>query len=68
MEAISELPVGARALVWVRRTDGRGREAVGLLVNALRLETGTVVVDGSSGSPVSFDPTGVHRLHVIRYR
>ncbi|WP_233359789.1 YrhB domain-containing protein [Streptomyces sp. GMY02] len=68
MEAISELPVGTRALLWVRRTDGRGREAVGLLVNALRLETGTVVVDGSSGSPVSFDPTGVHLLHVIRYR
>lgn len=68
MGAVSALPVGARALVWVRRTDGRGREAVGLLVNALRLETGTVVVDGSSDAPVSFDPTGVRRLHVIRYR
>ncbi|MGW0282701.1 YrhB domain-containing protein [Streptomyces sp. NPDC003236] len=68
MEAITALPVGARALVWIRRTDGRGREAVGQLVNAVRLETGAVVLDGSSDAPMSFDPAGVHRLHVIRYR
>ncbi|MFD8390381.1 YrhB domain-containing protein [Streptomyces sp. NPDC059680] len=68
LEALSALPVGARALVWVRRTDGRGREAVGWLVNAVRLEDGVMVIDGSSDEPVSLDPTGVHRLHVIRYR
>ncbi|MGW1806246.1 YrhB domain-containing protein [Streptomyces sp. NPDC002078] len=67
LDALSALPVGARALVWVRRTDGRGREAVGWLVNAVRLEDGVMVIDGSSDEPVSFDPTGVHRLHVIRY-
>ncbi|WP_406726022.1 YrhB domain-containing protein [Streptomyces sp. GD-15H] len=68
MEAASALPVAARALIWARRTNGRGREAVGRLVNALRLETGVMVVDGSTGEPVSFDPTGVQLLHVIRYR
>ncbi|MGQ5640214.1 MULTISPECIES: YrhB domain-containing protein [unclassified Streptomyces] len=68
LDTLSTLPVGARALVWVRRTDGRGREAVGWLVNAVRLEDGVMVIDGSSDEPVSFDPTGVHRLHVIRYR
>ncbi|MEU3730246.1 YrhB domain-containing protein [Streptomyces sp. NPDC033538] len=68
LAAVDALPVAARALVWARRTDGRGREAVGRLVNALRLEKGVMVVDGSSDEPVSFDPTGVHRLHVIRYR
>ncbi|MEU6087397.1 YrhB domain-containing protein [Streptomyces sp. NPDC047085] len=68
VDALSALPVGARALVWVRRTDGRGREAVGWLVNAVRLEDGVMVIDGSSDEPVSFDPTGVHRLHAIRYR
>jgi hypothetical protein len=38
------------------------------LVNALRLEDGVVLVDGSSGEPAVLDPTGVHRLHVVRYR
>ncbi|MFD5158948.1 hypothetical protein ACFWMJ_12865 [Streptomyces hawaiiensis] len=68
VEAASALPVAARALIWARRTDGRGREAVGRLVNALRLEDGVVLVDGSSGEPAVLDPTGVHRLHVVRYR
>ncbi|GGV74442.1 YrhB family protein [Streptomyces thermoviolaceus] len=68
MNAVSVLPIGARALVWIRRTDGRGREAVGLLVNAVRLQDRVVVIDGSSDKPFAFDPTSVHRLHVIRYR
>ncbi|MFI9342760.1 hypothetical protein ACIG0D_16000 [Streptomyces sp. NPDC052773] len=68
LDAASALAVGARALIRVRRTDGRGREAVGRLMNALRLEDGVMVVDGSTDEPVSFDTTGVHRLHVIRYR
>ncbi|MEZ7004557.1 YrhB family protein [Streptomyces sp. AD55] len=68
LEAARALPVAARALVWARRTDGRGREAVGRLMTALRLEAGVMVLDGSSEEPVTFDPAGVHRLHVIRYR
>ncbi|MEV5507616.1 YrhB domain-containing protein [Streptomyces orinoci] len=66
--ALAALPTGARAVTWVRRTDGRGREAVGWLVIALRTEQGTVLVDGASGEPASLDMTGVERLHVIRYR
>lgn len=68
LDAASALPVGARALIWVRRTDGRGREAVGRVVNALCLENGVMVVDGSTNEQITFDATGVHRLHVIRYR
>ncbi|MET7598868.1 MULTISPECIES: YrhB domain-containing protein [unclassified Streptomyces] len=65
---LSSLPVGSRALVWVRRSDGRGREAVGWLLNALITATGVMLFDGSSDEPVSFDPVGVRALHVIRYR
>ncbi|KRC96005.1 hypothetical protein ASE41_09240 [Streptomyces sp. Root264] len=67
-DALSALPVGARALVWVRRTDGRSREAVGWLLNAVVTAEGVMLLDGSSGVPLSLDPAGVHRLHVIRYR
>lgn len=68
LEELSNLPAGARALVWVRRTDGRGREAVGWLVNALRTAEGVMLVDGSSDDPVALDTTGAHLLYVIRYR
>ncbi|MDX3639372.1 YrhB family protein [Streptomyces sp. MB09-02B] len=68
LEALSVLPAEARALVWVRRTDGRSREAVGWLVTAPKIAGGVMLVDGATGSPASLDPTGVHRLHVIRYR
>jgi hypothetical protein len=68
LEALSALPDDARALVWVRRTDGRSREAVGWLVTALKTAGGVILVDGANGSPAAVDPTGVHRLHVIRYR
>ncbi|MEW1757343.1 hypothetical protein AB0393_12635 [Streptomyces cyaneofuscatus] len=40
---------------------------MGWLVNGLTTATG-VLFDGASDEPVSFDPTGVHALHVIRYR
>jgi hypothetical protein len=65
---LSAFPAGSRALVWVRRTDGRGREAVGWLVTALTTETGVLLFDGSSDDPVALDETGVRALHVIRYR
>ncbi|MDQ0832830.1 hypothetical protein QF032_004674 [Streptomyces achromogenes] len=67
-DALSALAAGARALVWVRRTDGRSREAVGWLLNAVVTEEGVMLLDGSSDAPLSLDPAGVHRLHVIRYR
>ncbi|MFF1453039.1 YrhB domain-containing protein [Streptomyces sp. NPDC058274] len=68
VDELSSLPVGSRALIWVRRTDGRGREAVGWLLNGLTTATGVMLFDGSSDEPVSFDPTGIRALHVIRYR
>ncbi|MEV8396496.1 YrhB domain-containing protein [Streptomyces niveus] len=68
VDELSSFPAGARALIWIRRTDGRGREAVGWLVNGLTTAAGVMLFDGSSEKPVSFDPTGVHALHVIRYR
>lgn len=68
IDEISAFPAGARSLIWVRRTDGRGREAVGWLVTALTTEAGVVLMDGSSDEPVSMDETGVRALHVIRYR
>ncbi|MFR9800045.1 YrhB domain-containing protein [Streptomyces sp. MS06] len=68
LDAAAALPVGARALLWARRTDGRGREAVGQLLYALRTEQGAVLVDGATGAPASPDPAGVHRLHLVRYR
>ncbi|MFF6993824.1 YrhB domain-containing protein [Streptomyces sp. NPDC008313] len=68
VDELAAFPPGARALIWIRRTDGRGREAVGWLVNGLTTATGVMLFDGSSDRPVSFDPTGVRALHVIRYR
>ncbi|MEV5613487.1 YrhB domain-containing protein [Streptomyces sp. NPDC052225] len=68
VEEVSAFPPGSRALIWVRRTDGRGREAVGWLVTALTTESGVLLFDGSSEEPVSMDETGVRALHVIRYR
>ncbi|MFF7631271.1 hypothetical protein [Streptomyces cyaneofuscatus] len=41
---------------------------MGWLVNGLTTATGVLLFDGASDESVSFDPTGVHALHVIRYR
>ncbi|MFC4503032.1 MULTISPECIES: YrhB domain-containing protein [Streptomyces] len=68
LEALSALPTDARALIWIRRTDGRAREAVGWLVTARKLPNAVMLLDGATGTPASPDPSGVHRLHVIRYR
>ncbi|MCX4655777.1 YrhB domain-containing protein [Streptomyces microflavus] len=68
VDELASFQPGSRALIWIRRTDGRGREAVGWLVNGLTTATGVLLFDGASEDPVSFDPTGVHALHVIRYR
>ncbi|MFD3564962.1 YrhB domain-containing protein [Streptomyces sp. NPDC058686] len=68
VDELTSFPAGSRALIWVRRTDGRGREAVGWLVSALTTETGVILTDGSSDEPIAMDSTGVRALHVIRYR
>jgi hypothetical protein len=41
---------------------------VGWLVNAFKTADGVILVDGATGAPAAPDATGVHRLHVIRYR
>lgn len=68
LDEVSTFPAGSRSLVWVRRADGRGREAAGWLVTALTTETRVLLMDGSSDEPVSLDETGLRVLHVIRYR
>jgi len=60
---LSELPVGARALVWVRRTDRRGRETVGNLLLADNRTDGLRLIDSlAAGGQPRLDPDvlGVH--------
>ncbi|MGW5644801.1 YrhB domain-containing protein [Saccharopolyspora sp. NPDC003752] len=64
---IASAPTGAKALVWIRRTDFRGRESVGNLLVAVN-EGGEVrLIDSlaENGQP-SFDQDPL-ALHVIRY-
>ncbi|GAA3820029.1 hypothetical protein GCM10022403_061840 [Streptomyces coacervatus] len=61
-------PEGARAVVWIRRADRRGRESVGLLVVAAHTPQGLMLIDAARDAPAAPDNTGVRSLHVIRYR
>ncbi|MFF7648962.1 YrhB domain-containing protein [Streptomyces sp. NPDC007983] len=65
---LSALPVGARALIWVRRTDGKGRETVGLVLTALRTGEGSAVIDGSEHPVTDLNALAAWRMHLIRYR
>ncbi|MFJ2163289.1 YrhB domain-containing protein [Streptomyces sp. NPDC087856] len=67
-DELSGFPVGARAVVWVRRVDTRGRESVGRLLNAVHTDRGVMLVDGSSDAAVALEEPGIRSLHVIRYR
>ncbi|MCX4747439.1 YrhB domain-containing protein [Kitasatospora sp. NBC_01287] len=62
------LPTGVRALVWVRRRDGRGRESVGLLLNAALTERGLVLLDPTTGEPATLEGEDVSSMHLLRYR
>ncbi|WP_407841653.1 YrhB domain-containing protein [Streptomyces sp. DSM 116496] len=69
VEALSALPADGRALVWVRRLDGRGRPSTGLLLTGFRTTRGPVaLVDGAAEEFTSLD--GLHEcgVRVIRYR
>ncbi|MFE4874304.1 YrhB domain-containing protein [Streptomyces sp. NPDC056682] len=68
MEELRSFPLGARALVWIRRHDPRGREAVGWLLNAVCTARGVALIDGASNSTPALEQTGLLALHVIRYR
>ncbi|AZM89267.1 YrhB domain-containing protein [Streptomyces sp. W1SF4] len=69
VQALAALPPGGRALVWVRRLDGRGRESTGLLLTGLRSEGGFVgLVDGSAEELKSLDGFRESGVRVVRYR
>ncbi|MCX4747434.1 YrhB domain-containing protein [Kitasatospora sp. NBC_01287] len=66
--ALAATPDGTRALIWVRRQDARGRESVGLLVNAAQTGTGLLLIDPTRNAPATLELAGVLALHLIRYR
>ncbi|MEV8538501.1 YrhB domain-containing protein [Streptomyces sp. NPDC051572] len=68
MDELSSFPVDARAVVWVRRVDTRGRESVGRLLNTVHTDRGVMLIDGSSDATVALEEPGIRSLHVIRYR
>ncbi|MFI9061373.1 YrhB domain-containing protein [Streptomyces sp. NPDC053429] len=69
IQAIASLPPGGRALVWVRRLDGRGRESTGLLLTGLHSEAGFVgLVDGAAAEFKHLDGLRESGVRVIRYR
>ncbi|WP_063756865.1 YrhB domain-containing protein [Streptomyces sp. NRRL F-5135] len=65
---LAELPVGGRALVWVRRKDARGRESVGLLLTGFRSEAGSGLVDSSADPVMDLQSVGAAGFRFIRYR
>lgn len=67
LSELATLPRKARALVWVRRADRRGRESVGLLINAANTEDGVLLIDSTRDEPATLE-SDVLALHLIRYR
>ena len=65
---LAALPDGGRALVWVRRRDRRGRETVGMLLNAANTENGLVLVDSMRNSPAELKSEALAGIHLVRYR
>ncbi|PSL54621.1 papain fold toxin 1 (glutamine deamidase) of polymorphic toxin system [Saccharothrix carnea] len=61
-------PVGTAAVIWIRRHDRRGRESVGHLVNARRVEGGLELADGTTTTPFTPSDEGTSALHVVYYR
>ncbi|SES38915.1 hypothetical protein [Streptomyces qinglanensis] len=69
LDELATLPAGARALVWVRRLDARGRESVGLLLNAFRTAEGrTALVDSSADPVTDLNALGACGFRLLRYR
>lgn len=65
LDVLADLPDGDRAMVWLRRHDGRNRETVGNLLVAVKQGEDLRLFDGR-GADVTFehDPLA---LHVIRF-
>ncbi|WP_243867045.1 YrhB domain-containing protein [Actinophytocola oryzae] len=59
--ALSDLPNGAKALVWLRRRDGRGRETVGNVLVAVKDGDEVRLVDSRTSEPaIEPNPLAVH--------
>jgi hypothetical protein len=65
---LTEMPVGSRSVVWLRRNDRRGRESVGLLCVAAQTENGLVLIDTARDAPAELENDGVRSLHLVQYR
>lgn len=58
---LADLPVGAKALVWLRRRDSRGRETVGNLLVAVKEGSEVRLVDARAPEPtIEPDPLALH--------
>lgn len=68
LAGVVEMPVGSRSVVWLRRSDRRGRESVGLLCIAAQTDTGLVLIDTARDAPAELESDGVRSLHLIQYR
>ncbi|NLU70705.1 YrhB domain-containing protein [Streptomyces sp. HNM0574] len=65
---IASWPRGARALVWQRRRDRRGRDSTGLVLVATHGPDGVQLIDSNTGTTARLESEGVIALHLIRYR
>ncbi|MEV1009506.1 YrhB domain-containing protein [Streptomyces sp. NPDC049881] len=65
---LAGFPEGSRAVVWLRRSDFRGRESVGLLLNATCTADGIALIDSTTGESARLETEGLRALHLIRYR
>jgi hypothetical protein len=64
--ALAELRNGAKALVWLRRRDGRGRETVGNLLVALKDGDDVRLVDSRTSEWGQHEPDPL-AVHVINF-
>lgn len=68
LDALSAMPVGARTLIWVRRTDAKGRETVGSVLTALHTDRGNAIIDGSEHPVTDLSGLDARSFYLVRYR
>lgn len=66
--AVAAWPRGARALVWQRRRDRRGRDSTGLIIIATHASDGVQLIDANTSTTAHLETEGVIALHLIRYK
>ncbi|MGH3323947.1 MAG: YrhB domain-containing protein [Streptomyces sp.] len=67
-DELRAMPPGARALVWIRRRDARGRESTGFVLTGLRTNDGPAILDGSANPIADLNPVAANSFRLIRYR